>query len=53
MYIKYNRTVKRRSDDRDLIDPIRLDNINNSNEWLVKCPKDQDNELAYEDDDLT
>lgn len=24
-----------------------------SNEWLVGCPEDQDDELVYEDDDLT
>ncbi|XP_015065814.1 uncharacterized protein LOC107011018 [Solanum pennellii] len=53
VYIKYNRTLKRRYDARDLIDPIRLDNIDDSNEWLVGCPEDQDDELVYEDDDLT
>ena len=53
MYIKYNRTLKCRYDARDLIDPIRLDNIDDSNEWLVGCPEDQDNKLVYEDDDLT
>nr|XP_025884614.1 uncharacterized protein LOC112940594 [Solanum lycopersicum] len=53
VYIKYNRTLKRRYDGRDLIDPIHLDNIDDSNEWLVGCPEDQDDELVYEDDDLT
>ncbi|XP_015162172.1 uncharacterized protein [Solanum tuberosum] len=53
VYIKYNRTLKRRYDARDLIDPIRLDNIDDSNEWLVGCPEDQEDELVYEDDDLT
>ena len=53
MYIKYNRTLKRRYDARDLIDPIRLDNIDDSNEWLVGCPEDQEDELVYEDDYLT
>ncbi|KAK6775924.1 hypothetical protein RDI58_026925 [Solanum bulbocastanum] len=52
-YIKYNRTLKRRYDARGLIDPIRLDNIDDSNEWLVGCPEDQEDELVYEDDDLT
>ena len=32
VYIKYNRTLKRRYDARDLIDPIRFDNIDDSNE---------------------
>ncbi|KAG5607370.1 hypothetical protein H5410_028862 [Solanum commersonii] len=53
VYIKYNRTLKRRYDARDLIDPIRLDNIDDSNEWLVGCSEDQEDELVYEDDDLT
>ncbi|KAH0652661.1 hypothetical protein KY289_030339 [Solanum tuberosum] len=53
VYIKYNRTLKRRYDARDLIDPILLDNIDDSNEWLVGCPEDQEDELVYEDDDLT
>ncbi|XP_049356683.1 uncharacterized protein LOC125821311 [Solanum verrucosum] len=53
VYIKYNRTLKRRYDARDLIDPIRLDNIDDSNEWLVGCPENQEDELVYEDDDLT
>ena len=30
-----------------------MDNIDDSNEWLVGCPEDQDDELVYEDDDLT
>ncbi|KAH0640024.1 hypothetical protein KY290_037314 [Solanum tuberosum] len=53
VYIKYNRTLKHRYDARDLIDPIRLDNIDDSNEWLVGCPEDQEDELVYEDDYLT
>ncbi|KAG5590033.1 hypothetical protein H5410_040547 [Solanum commersonii] len=53
VYIKYNRTLKRRYDARDLIDPIHLDNIDDSNEWLVGCPEDQEVQLVYEDDDLT
>ncbi|XP_049361587.1 uncharacterized protein LOC125826315 [Solanum verrucosum] len=53
VYIKYNRTLKCQYDARDLIDPIRLDNIDDSNEWLVGCPEDQKDELVYEDDDLT
>ncbi|XP_027769016.1 uncharacterized protein LOC114074944 [Solanum pennellii] len=53
VYIKYNRPLKLRYNARDLIDPIRLDNIDDLNEWLVGCPEDQDDELVYEDDDLT
>ncbi|XP_049385881.1 uncharacterized protein LOC125849992 [Solanum stenotomum] len=53
VYIKYNRTLKCHYDARDLIDPIRLDNIDDTNEWLVGCPEDQEDELVYDDDDLT
>ncbi|KAG5572089.1 hypothetical protein H5410_061855 [Solanum commersonii] len=35
VYIKYNRTLKRRYDARDLIDPIRLDSIDDSNECVA------------------
>ncbi|XP_019261290.1 PREDICTED: uncharacterized protein LOC109239218 [Nicotiana attenuata] len=35
MYIKYNRTLKRRYDARNTIDPILLDNIDEANEWLT------------------
>ena len=45
--------MKRRYDARDLIDPNCLNNIDDSNEWLVVCHQDQDDELVYEDDDLT
>ncbi|KAH0640026.1 hypothetical protein KY285_036612 [Solanum tuberosum] len=41
VYIKYNRTLKRRYDARDLVDLIRSDNTDDSNEWLVGCPEDQ------------
>ena len=53
MYNKCNKTLKRCYDARNLIDPIRLDNIDDSNKWLVGCPEDQDDELVYEYDDLT
>ncbi|XP_061339274.1 uncharacterized protein LOC133285964 [Gastrolobium bilobum] len=35
VYIKYNKTLKYRFDNRDLIDPILLNGIDESNEWLV------------------
>ncbi|KAG5571307.1 hypothetical protein H5410_061073 [Solanum commersonii] len=44
---KYNRTLKRRYNVHDNIDPILLDNIDESNEWLVGCNKDQEDELVY------
>ncbi|KAH0709318.1 hypothetical protein KY284_010745 [Solanum tuberosum] len=53
VYIKYNRTLKRCYDARDNIDPILLDNIDDSNEWLVGFPKDKEDELVYEEGDLT
>ncbi|CAN4097658.1 unnamed protein product [Withania somnifera] len=47
VYIKYNRTLARRYDARDTIDPIALDNIDEANEWLLGCPEDQEDELVY------
>ncbi|KAL0394959.1 UNVERIFIED_CONTAM: hypothetical protein Slati_4462100 [Sesamum latifolium] len=46
VYIKYNRVLRRRYDARDTIDPIALDDINESNEWLLGRLN-----LSEEDDD--
>ncbi|KAH0722496.1 hypothetical protein KY290_005147 [Solanum tuberosum] len=35
VFIKYNRTLRRRYNARNVIDPIRLDNIDDANEWLT------------------
>lgn len=35
MFVKYNRALRRRYELRDKIDPILLNDIDESNEWLV------------------
>ncbi|XP_059629812.1 uncharacterized protein LOC132272735 [Cornus florida] len=53
VFIKYNRALKRRYDMRDRIDPILLNDIDDSNEWLVGIMDedvDAENELVFEDD---
>ncbi|XP_059305025.1 uncharacterized protein LOC132056725 [Lycium ferocissimum] len=52
VYIKYNRTLKRRYKARDTIDPIRLENIEEVNEWVTGAPEDLAEE-ELEDDGLT
>ncbi|KAL2238042.1 UNVERIFIED_CONTAM: hypothetical protein Sindi_0995900 [Sesamum indicum] len=56
VFIKYNRTLKRRYDARDAIDPIILDEIDESNEWLLwrlTLDSDEENATVFEDNDLT
>ncbi|XP_059654936.1 uncharacterized protein LOC132301724 [Cornus florida] len=56
VFIKYNRALKRRYDMRDRIDPILLNDIDDSNEWLVGVINedvDAENELVFEDGSLT
>ncbi|XP_060182451.1 uncharacterized protein LOC132612134 [Lycium barbarum] len=57
VYVKYNRALKARYDLRSVIDPISLDNIDHSNEWLVgkMCVnvEAEDHELVFGDDSLT
>ncbi|RVX21622.1 hypothetical protein CK203_002250 [Vitis vinifera] len=48
VYIKYNRALKRRCNERNTIDPISLKDINDSNEWLIGRMKDED---SHEDED--
>ncbi|XP_060216894.1 uncharacterized protein LOC132644325 isoform X1 [Lycium barbarum] len=52
VYIKYNRTLRRRYDVGDTVDPILLDNIDEANEWLIGCPQNEEEELVYEGCDL-
>ncbi|XP_059287601.1 uncharacterized protein LOC132040931 [Lycium ferocissimum] len=52
VYIKYNRTLRRRYDVGDTVDPILLDNIDEANEWLIGCPRNEEEELVYEGCDL-
>ncbi|KAL0439647.1 UNVERIFIED_CONTAM: hypothetical protein Slati_2447700 [Sesamum latifolium] len=56
VFIKYNRALRRRYDTRDTIDPILLDEIDESNEWLLgslTLDSDEENTTVFEDDDLT
>ncbi|KAH6837753.1 hAT dimerization domain-containing protein / transposase-like protein [Perilla frutescens var. hirtella] len=57
VYVKYNRTLQCRYERKDTIDPILLDEIDESNEWLIgKINEDNSNEvedLVFDDDDLT
>ncbi|XP_059654196.1 uncharacterized protein LOC132300907 [Cornus florida] len=52
VFIKYNRALRRRYNMRDTLDPILLDDIDESNEWLTGRMDDSDAEhdLVYEDD---
>ena len=56
VFVKYNRTLKRRYDARDRLDPICLGDIDDSNEWLMG-PMDggseNEDELVFDDDNLT
>ncbi|XP_031741324.1 uncharacterized protein LOC116403832 [Cucumis sativus] len=54
VFIKYNRALKRRYNLRDIVDPISLKDIDDSNEWLIGRLDDdfeEDDELVVNDDD--
>ncbi|KAK4283950.1 hypothetical protein QN277_000847 [Acacia crassicarpa] len=57
VFVKYNQALKERFDCRDVIDPILLNDIDDSNEWLVgEMGGDEEvaeDELVFEDDNLT
>ncbi|XP_031739008.1 uncharacterized protein LOC116402801 [Cucumis sativus] len=56
VFIKYNRALKRRYNLRDIVDPISLKDIDDSNEWLIGRLDDdseEDDELVFNDDSLT
>ncbi|OIT39848.1 hypothetical protein A4A49_57675, partial [Nicotiana attenuata] len=54
VFTKYNRTLRRRYNARNVIDPISLDNIDDANEWLTGVPEDHADEEVFEDtSDLT
>lgn len=56
VFVKYNQDLKERFDNRDVIDPILLNDIDDSNEWLVGemgGDGDAENELVFGDDTLT
>ena len=54
VFVKYNRALKRRFDECDKLDPISLQNIDESNEWLtgrMDGESDEDDELVHGDVD--
>ncbi|XP_057770665.1 pheromone-processing carboxypeptidase KEX1-like [Salvia miltiorrhiza] len=57
VYVKYNRTLERRYKRKDTIDPILLEEIDDSNEWLLGHmdgdSSNEDSDLVFEDDNLT
>ncbi|XP_059638415.1 uncharacterized protein LOC132280296 [Cornus florida] len=55
VFIKYNRALRRRYNMCNTLDPILLDDIDESNEWLTRRMDDSDAEhdLVFEDDSLT
>ncbi|XP_055807023.1 uncharacterized protein LOC129875819 [Solanum dulcamara] len=53
VFIKYNRTLVRRYNARNTIDPILLDNIDDANEWLTGAPQNHEDEEVYEEEGLT
>ncbi|XP_061364230.1 uncharacterized protein LOC133307696 [Gastrolobium bilobum] len=48
VFIKYNQALKQRFESRDVIDPILLKDIHESNEWLVR-KRGGDDEAAEDD----
>ena len=59
VYIKYNRALKKRYNERNTIDPISLKDIDDSNEWLIGKMEDEDShggaqdDFVFDDDNLT
>nr|XP_016481005.1 PREDICTED: uncharacterized protein LOC107802079 [Nicotiana tabacum] len=49
VFIKYNRTLRRPYNARNIIDPISLDNIDDANEWLTGVPEDHADEEVFEE----
>lgn len=56
VFIKYNQKLKNRFKRKDLIDPISLEDIDDSNEWMtgfMENNSDAEEDLVFEDDSLT
>ncbi|XP_022147661.1 uncharacterized protein LOC111016530 [Momordica charantia] len=55
--LRFYETLKERYTLQDQLDPITLDHIDESNEWLIGTLEEEDgqeeNELVFDDDDLT
>lgn len=56
-YIKHNQALKAHHEMRNIIDPISLNEIDNSNEWLIgemgANTSDAEDDLVLDDDNLT
>ncbi|KAA0042353.1 hypothetical protein E5676_scaffold477G00500 [Cucumis melo var. makuwa] len=56
VFIKYNRALKSRYNLRDIVDPISLRDIDDSNEWLIGRLDDdseEEDELVFDNGTLT
>ncbi|KAD4981747.1 hypothetical protein E3N88_18418 [Mikania micrantha] len=53
VYVKYNRALQRRHRKEGTTDPIELEDIDESNEWLMDRMEDDDDDLVFLGDDLT
>ncbi|XP_060190577.1 uncharacterized protein LOC132619807 [Lycium barbarum] len=53
VFIKYNRTLRRRYNAGNVIDPIALDNIDDANEWLTGVENVEDDAIFEGDSELT
>lgn len=55
VFVRYNRALRCRYKRKDTIDPIFLEDIDDSNEWLLKKMDGDDeyNDLLFNDGDLT
>ena len=50
VYIKYNRALKRRYNERNTIDPFSLKDIDDNNECLIGRMEDDDSHGGAQDD---
>ena len=58
VFVKYNRALQRRMKRNDAKDPILLEEIDDSNEWLMgkmdgNSSNDEDDAFVHDDEDLT
>ncbi|KAJ0685123.1 putative transcription factor/ chromatin remodeling BED-type(Zn) family [Helianthus annuus] len=55
VYVKFNRAMERRHKKEGTADPILLEDIDESNEWLMGTMEDEehDDDLVFEGEDLT
>lgn len=54
VYVKFNRSLNRRTNRKENVDPILLNGIDESNEWLLgRLEEDKDDNIVFEGEDLT